>query len=172
MFSVALHRSSARDHVEVSVSLQTISAFLILVFQLAVGPTATDTKQFAQLKGEWTVEKVMSEGAELPAEEWKGKKVVFAAAESKSKANSALLGGRLRTKGNMAWLETKSVTLCSSEKIEEAVKIDQEYSCSFEITGKKMKLFIARVTDPSHRGPRPVAESKGEGGILLFLRKR
>jgi hypothetical protein len=151
--------------------LQTIGAFLVLVFHLAVGPTATDAKQFAQLKGEWTVERVMSEGTELPAEEWKGKKVVFEATESKAKTNTMLFDGRLRTKGKMAWLETKTVTLCSGDRADQIVKMDQEYSCSFEVSGKAMKLFLARVTDPSHRGPRPVGDSKGEGGVLFFLRR-
>lgn len=151
--------------------MQSLASFLVFVFQLLVGPTATDAKQFSLLKGEWVVERAMSDGAELPAQEWKGKKVVFAGTDSKTLANSAALDGRLRTKGNMAWIETKTVTMCSGDRTDQTLKADDEYSCSFEVKGKTMKLLMAKVTDPSHRGPRPIGESKGEGGILLFLRK-
>lgn len=149
--------------------LQSIGAFLVLVFQLVVGPTEVDARQFSQLKGEWTIERAVSEGTELPAADWKGKKVVFASAESKSLANSIAFSGRLRTKGRMAWLETKSVTKCSGDQL---VRADEEYSTSFEVTGKTMKLLISRVTELGHRGPRPLAENKGEGGILFFLKRK
>ncbi|MBC8066241.1 MAG: hypothetical protein H7Y17_15525, partial [Chlorobia bacterium] len=95
--------------------MQSLSVFLIFVFQLAVGPTDVDARQFSQLKGEWVIERAMSDGQELPPADWKGKKVVFASTESKTLANSIAFNGRLRTKGKMAWIETKTVTTCSGD---------------------------------------------------------
>lgn len=150
----------------------SLGTFLIYMFQLAVGPTPTDAKQFALLKGEWQIERIVSEGIELPVDEWKGKKVVFAATDSKLKENSAAYGGRLRTKGNMAWLETKTVTFFSGGPKPVANTEEQEYSCAYQIDGKKMKLLMAKVTSPSDRGPRPITETKEDKGILFYLKRK
>ncbi len=140
------------------------------MFQLAVGPTATDARQFALLKGEWQIERAISDGVELPAKEWKGKKVAFVSGKATAPKDSATLAGRLRTKGNMAWLETKTVAFNPAKA--KPTQVEEEYSTAFEIKGKQMKLLLTKVDNPSQRGPRPVAESKGEGGILLFLKRR
>ncbi len=153
--------------------MQTISAFLLFIFNLAVGPAASDAKQYELLKGDWVIEKVISDGKVLPAKEWKGKKVSFFTDETAVAKGSATFGGRLRTKGNMAWLETKTITIPPTQGTgTEPTVLEEEYSGAYEIEGKKMTLLLTRVTDPSKRGPRPVKESKGEDGALLFFLKK
>lgn len=150
----------------------SLGTFLVYMFQLAVGPTPTDAKQFALLKGEWQIERVVSEGVDLPVSDYKGKKVVFAAADAKQKDKSAAFAGRLRTKGNMAWLETKTVTVNTVDGKLESKTVEEEYSCAYQIDGKRMKLLMARVTNPSDRGPRPITETKEDKGILFYLKRK
>lgn len=150
----------------------SLGTFLIYMFQLAVGPTPTDAKQFALLKGEWRIERVVSEGVDLPESEWKGKKVVFAAADSKQKDKSAAYAGRLRTKGNMAWIETKTVTYFTTTTPASTASSDEEYSCAYQVDGKKMKLLMNKVSSPSDRGPRPITETKEDRGILFYLKRK
>jgi hypothetical protein len=137
-----------------------------------VGPTENDARQFAALKGEWVVEGAMADGKELAAEQWKGKSVAFATGTFRSPENSATLSGRLRTKGRMAWLETKTFTFATNDAAKAPVILNDEYCTSFQIDGNKMRLLLIKVTKLGQRGPRPVAESKGEDGILYFLRRR
>lgn len=148
----------------------SLGSFVVFLFQLSVGPTASDARQFALLKGEWQIVRAISEGVELPAKQWSGKKVSFVQGEVNAPKNSATLAGRLRTKGNMAWLETHTITLNRGNSV--ANKVETEYSTAFQVDGKNMKLLLTKVSNPSQRGPRPVEESKGEGGILLYLKRR
>lgn len=150
----------------------SLGTFLIYMFQLAIGPTPTDAKQFALLKGEWRIERVVSEGVDLPESEWKGKKVVFAAADAKQKDKSAAFAGRLRTKGNMAWVETKTVTYFTDGPKSVTQTAEEEYSCAYQVDGKKMKLLMNKVSSPSDRGPRPITETKDDKGILFYLKRK
>lgn len=149
--------------------MQAIGAFLILIFQLSVGQA--ESKTFKQIGGDWIIDRVFVDGKEAPREEWQGKKVRFESESEQEPKQSLLLFGRLRVKGNMAWIETKSLKRFD-DKGECASANELEYSSSFEVQGKTMKLLLAPVTQPSHRGPRPLADSKGEGGILLFLKRK
>lgn len=150
--------------------MQAISTFLILIFHLSVGPA--ESKAFKSLQGDWIVQQAFVEGKELPGQDWKGKVVSFRSEEvDPISPQSVLLGGRLRVKGNMSWIETKSLGRCDDKgHLDDPDSV--EYSSSYEISGNEMKLLLTKVTAPNHRGPRPLAESKGEGGILLLLKRK
>lgn len=150
----------------------SLGTFLVYMFQLAVGPTATDAKQFELLKGEWQIERVVSEGVVLPAKDYKGRTIVFAGTDQGSVDGGVVQAGRLRTKGNMAWLETRIATMAFVDGKQVPQVVEQEYSSAYQIDGKKMKLLMNKVTSPSDRGPRPITETKEDKGILFYLKRK